>query len=334
MDLFRGKIFTMKTAARLAVSLVGLFATVSFLLADPPATSAPALPESVEVASVKLGEGVYLLRGTTKNSNPSTVIFIGPEGTVVVDPNMMSVGPAITREIERLGGGPVRYVFCTHYHGDHAEGMQYFGPQAAIITPHHQRSRLMTQAVDGDKEMLPPSAWPVMTFEGTFTLHLNGAEVQVATLPNLHGHTDGDAVIYFPAQKVLCVGDYLFVDKFPIIDIAEGGGDLEGYLANIRFLVAHFPADTQVVPGHGYFIPHPVEAVTMAKFAANLAALEKSIAEIRAHMTGGRTREQVIADGLPVEFASYDVRPRFVPIAKWIGFVYDYYAAKSPATKP
>lgn len=49
-----------------------------------------------------------------------------------------------------------------------------------------------------------------------------------------------------------------------------------------------------------------------------------------------RAGEQVIAEGLSVEFAPYDVRPRFEPIAKWIGFVYDYYAAKpiAPAAKP
>lgn len=259
------------------------------------------------------------------------MLFLGSEGTVVVDPNLARVGPSITREIERLGGGSVRYVFCTHYHGDHADGMQYFGPKAAIITPHNQRARLMKQPMTGDTDILPPSAWPVLTFEGTLTLHLNGSEVQVTTLPNLHGHTDGDELVWFPAQKVLCVGDYLFVDKFPVIDVAEGGGDLEGYLANIRHILAHYPADTRIVPGHGYFRPHAVEAVTMEQYHANLVALEKSIAVIRAHMAGGRTREHVIADGLSAEFAPYDVRPRFVPIAKWSGFVYDYYAPKSAA---
>ena len=189
----------------------------------------------------------------------------------------------------------------------------------------------MRQPMTGDADVLPPEAWPALTFEGSFTLRLNGGEVQATTLPNIHGHTDGDTLVYFPKQKVLCVGDYLFVDKFPIVDVAEGGGDLEGYLTNIRYILEHYPADTKVVPGHGYFRPYAIEPVTMEHYRANLAALERSIAVIRAHMTPGRTREQVIADGLPEEFAPYDVRPRYVPGARWIGFVFDYYSTRGAA---
>ena len=126
--------------ANLAPILSALLVLPAWLAAQAPAPAAPP-PENLEVDSVQLAEELYFLRSNTKMGNPGSVVLLGPEGTVLVDPNLARVGPSLEKEITRLGGGPVRYVFCTHYHGDHAEGMKYFGPKATIITPHHQRER-------------------------------------------------------------------------------------------------------------------------------------------------------------------------------------------------
>jgi cyclase len=222
----------------------------------------------------------------------------------------------------------VRYATATHYHGDHTENFELLArevPEATLFVPHRQRIRLATGAVVHGERPLAPQALPRLTFEETLTLRLNGETIDVMTLPHRRGHTDGDAVVYFHEAEVLYVGDYLFLDRYPIIDAS---GDLEGYLANIEFLLDRFPDDTIVVPGHGTFFPEPLTTATMDRFRENLDALRRSITLVRTRLEQGESVEEIVKRGLPQELRPYGERPRYLSEERWIRFVADYFAPR------
>ena len=133
----------------------------------------------------------------------------------------------------QLGRGDVRFVVNTHWHWDHSWGNEFFGREATVISHSEARKRLVSELLLDDGHILAEDGWPVITLDKSLTIHFNGEEVKILTLPK-SGHTDGDVVVYFSVSKVLCVGDYFVVDKFPLIDL-DSGGDIAGYFTNIDY---------------------------------------------------------------------------------------------------
>ena len=100
--------------------------------------------------------------------------------------------------------------------------------------------------------MVPPApkaALPVITFASDVSVHLNGEDIRAIHIPN--GHTDGDAVIFFPQANVVHMGDDFFNGgRFPFIDL-ESGGSVQGMIAGDEKVLAEVPDDVKIIPGHG-----------------------------------------------------------------------------------
>ena len=98
------------------------------------------------------------------------------------------------------------------------------------------------------REPAPKVALPVITFNNTATVHINGEDIRAVHFP--HGHTDGDAVVWFTQSNVVHMGDDFFNGVFPFIDI-DSGGSVQGLIKNIEEIIPQLKADTKVIPGHG-----------------------------------------------------------------------------------
>jgi len=94
----------------------------------------------------------------------------------------------------------------------------------------------------------PKGALPVITFEHDVTVHLNGEDIRALHFPS--GHTDGDAVIFFPKNNVVHMGDDFVRYGFPFIDVASGGS-VQGMIDALEKASAQLPPDVKVIPGHG-----------------------------------------------------------------------------------
>ncbi|MDX1380727.1 MAG: MBL fold metallo-hydrolase [Xanthomonadales bacterium] len=302
------------------------------LAAAALAAVAPSHALDLEVAldGIPLSERLHLLRTDSVIGNPTSVLYLGKQGSVLIDANLLEAAPLIREYVKREGGGPIRTVATTHYHTDHVHGLEAFGPDATVITPVAQAERLKHSALlEEGGPPLVAGGQPDETFERERIIELDGAQVVLRTLPRADGHTDGDLVAWFPAERVLYVGDYYFPDKWPIIDL-EGGGDLQGYLANVQHLLRSYPGDMRVIAGHGTFKPEEPRAYKASEYHRWLQTLRRSVATIRGGMQQGKTREQLIAEGLPEPMQSMGEKPRFVSTEQWIGFVYDYLEANPP----
>lgn len=208
--------------------------------------------EQVQIRAQQLSDGVYVLFGQGGNIGVS----IGEDGVFLVDDQFAPLTDRILAAIAELTDEPVRFVFNTHWHGDHTGGNENLGEAGALIVAHENvRERMSTDQVlerigrpVSTTPASPEGALPVVTFTRDVSFHLNGDELHAFHVSN--AHTDGDAIVRFVAANVVHMGDTYFKDRFPFIDTATGGS-IDGLIAAAGAALAHMDADTQVIPGHG-----------------------------------------------------------------------------------
>src|SRR5246127_2550742 len=208
----------------------------------------------VEIKVTKVSGNIYMLEGQGGNIAAS----VGEDGIVIVDDEFAPLAEKIQAALKNLGitDKPVRFVINTHYHGDHSGGNAPFATSGStLIAQDNVRKRLETPGVAGNGSSLkmetkaaPKVALPVITFEHDVTVHLNGEDIRALHFPA--GHTDGDAIIFFPKNNVVHMGDDFVRYGFPFIDVSSGGS-VEGMIAAMEKVSTQLPPDVKVIPGHG-----------------------------------------------------------------------------------
>lgn len=163
-------------------------------------------------------------------------VLVTGEGVVLVDDKFDRDVPQILAKVKSITDQPVRYVLNTHHHGDHTGGNAALIQSAEVISHGNARRNMASNSQPG---------LPGVTFDRDVSIFLGGKQVQAHYFGR--GHTDGDAVIYFPGEKVIHTGD-LFVRGAPYIDYGSGGGAVPWRDTLEKILELDF--DT-VIPGHG-----------------------------------------------------------------------------------
>lgn len=208
----------------------------------------------VQIKVTKVAGNIYMLEGAGGNIAAS----VGEDGIVIVDDQYAPLADKIQAALKNLGitAKPVRFVINTHYHGDHTGGNEPFANTGStVIAQDNVRKRLETGGPAGNGGSVkmefkpaPKGALPIITFEHDVTVHLNGEDIRALHFPA--GHTDGDAVIFFPKNNVVHMGDDFVRYGFPFIDVTAGGS-VQGMIAATEKVSAQLPADVKVIPGHG-----------------------------------------------------------------------------------
>jgi cyclase len=209
----------LRTYLSLAVATALSF-TVA-LVAQPPAGGggkggkggAPKAGATVEKIRT-LKPNLYLITGGGAN----TLVRVTPDGIIVAD----TKNPGddnynrLMEEIRSVSQAPVKWVINTQHHPDHVGTNQKFIDAGAQVLAAEPLAKFM--ASDNRTKDIPGR--PQVTFAKDYTLKFGGAEV------DLHfygpGHSGGDTLVYFPAEKILMVGDQMS-DTTPIVDFANGG---------------------------------------------------------------------------------------------------------------
>lgn len=238
----------------------------------------------VEVKVTKVAGSVYMITGAGGNVGVSA----GEDGLVIVDDQYAPVAPKIEAALKTISDKPIRFILNTHYHPDHTGGNEQFGKSAPIVAQENSRKHLKDGATTmfGPMPAQPKGALPIVTFNDTLTLHLNGEDVRAVHFPN--AHTDGDAVIWFTQSNVVHMGDNFFNGMFPVIDIDNGGG-VKGMIRTVEKVASMIPADTKVIPGHG-----PLgDRESLRKFGE---VLKGTSAAVQAGLNAGKTADQLKAE--------------------------------------
>ena len=218
---------------RVKFQFISLFA----ILLITPLLSAQQDFSAVEIVPHHVAGSFYYLEGAGGNIGLS----VGEDGVIMIDDQFAPLTDKIIAAISQLNNGEIRFLINTHVHGDHTGGNENMGKRGVLILARDEvRVRLSEQS--------PTEALPVLTYNDTITIHLNGEEVHAFSVPP--AHTDGDSFIHFRTSDVIHTGDVFRTTAFPVID-TNNGGTLNGTLAALGRLIGIAGPDTKIVPGHG-----------------------------------------------------------------------------------
>jgi len=264
----------------------------------------------VEVKVVKVAGSVSMLQGAGGNVGVS----VGDDGIVMVDTEFAPLAPKLKAALAGLTTKPIRFIVNTHWHSDHTDGNLAFQADAPIIA-HDNLRKVLASGGHTMARTSPPAAkgaLPILTFSDTLTIHLNGEDIALIHYPS--AHTDGDSIVYFTQSNVLHLGDEFVTYGFPFVDL-DNGGSVVGMTAALKQVVARFPQDVKVIPGHG-----PVS--TMDDVRNLIKMMEETTAIVAAGKAKGKTLAQLQQDKV---LDAYDKKwsGQFIKSDKWIELIYN-----------
>lgn len=189
-----------------------------------------------------IGPGLYAYISDSDASANSTFL-VGEKGILVVDTGLNATeGDKLLQAIRSVSALPVRYIVNTHYHPDHQGGNATVGPSAVVISTDFTRERTLalsnSSGIPGAHAFHPAD----VTFEHKLTIHLEPYAAEVFFSGK--AHTSGDALVYFPQQHAISMGDLFLNRCSPAMD----QGSAENWIQILDQALA-LPLEA-VVPGH------------------------------------------------------------------------------------
>ena len=193
----------------------------------------------------------------TAEGDPNVGAVIGEEAVLAVDARAT---PSHAREwldeLGRLTDKPVRHLVLTHYHAVRVLGASAF--EADWVIAHEGTRRWIAERGEADfesetrrfprlfrdVESIPGLTYPNVSFADTLTLDLGDREVQLLHLGR--GHTQGDAAVWLPEERVLFAGDLVEARAAPYM----GDAFVEEWSTTTLDRVEALGART-IVPGRG-----------------------------------------------------------------------------------
>jgi glyoxylase-like metal-dependent hydrolase (beta-lactamase superfamily II) len=234
----------------------------SLILAGAAAAAEPAALPRMKFNEVKeIAPGVFFRYSVISATNPAVfggsnnVWVVFDDFVVVIDANFPKEAGDVIAAVRKTTDKPIRYVFDTHQHGDHAWGNGVYAKEGASIIAHancarHQRAKGPQEFREGGRG--PTGRKDVA--QGTFKaanvvfedkLVLDDGTQRIEFLHLAHGHTAGDAVAYLPRHKILCTGDACVNGAFNYLGDADSASWVRA-LERMQKLDVAF-----VCPGHG-----------------------------------------------------------------------------------
>ena len=162
--------------------------------------------------------GVWFLEGERQHGYCNNIIVEMKDYLVVIDANFPGGARAAMSDAGKVSSKPVKYVFDTHHHGDHAYGNAVWTKMGAIT--------LAYVGVAEEMKRYEPKSWqaaaksrkdvaelnltepepPKQTFtQSPYTLSDGNRKIEFHFFG--WAHTRGDGFAFLPAEKVLCTGD-------------------------------------------------------------------------------------------------------------------------------
>ncbi len=217
-------------------NLVRLCGAILFLMGTWVAYTQTKQPPELKLNQVK--EDLYEIEGDGGN----VAAYITNEGVILVDDKYEQDHDQIVAKVKSVTPQPIKYILSTHHHSDHSGGNVKFEPAVEIISTANARANIVEHKQPGAPANMTPAQ---VTFTDETSVFLGGKEVRARYFGR--GHTNGDAVIYFPALKTIHTGD-LMAGTTPLIDYTGGGSVIEWTKTLDGAMKLDF--DT-VIPGHG-----------------------------------------------------------------------------------
>lgn len=262
-------------AAALTLTLAPGIALAQSAAGGPPTGAAPP-PQPLQIKPVKAG--VYMVVGQGGNST----VVVGDSGVILVDTKNpgQAIYDELNEKIKSVTPLPVAEVIITHHHADHSGNTLLFLSHGVPVVGHQEELEALQTYVN---TATPRPTAPSITYNDVLTIKAGGVTAEAHHWAA--GHTAGDTVVYFPAQKIVAGGDEV-VAITPNIDYPFHGG-ITGWLKSLDAL-AKLDFDF-VIPGHGN------DPMTKADFLTYKKKWETLVERGRAAVKAGVTKDKFLA---------------------------------------
>jgi cyclase len=243
-----------------------------------------------------IGPGLYAYISDNDFSANATFL-VGSKGILVVDTGFdAKEAGKLLQAIRGVSPLPVQFIVNTHYHRDHQGGNSVVGPSAVVISTEYTRERtlaVMQSSPSAERSLFQPAD---VTFHEKLTVHLEPYSAEVY-FPG-KAHTSGDALVYFPEQRAIAMGDLFLSRSSPAMD----DGSAENWIRTLDQILAR-PVDA-VVPGH-------FELATKVELQRFRDYLNDLFTQVRALYEKGATLEQVRRDIRMEKYNDFRQYPQF-----------------------
>jgi glyoxylase-like metal-dependent hydrolase (beta-lactamase superfamily II) len=201
----------------------------------------------------------------------------------LVDTGSAQATDQVLAAIRKLTDKPIRFIVNTSADADHVGGNEKLSKAGQSLIPTvnattntrtnggvsvdndgaaailAQENVLMRMsAPTGKKSPYPTAAQPSSTYtRDEHNVFLNGEGIETIYQPA--AHSDGDSIVFFRRSDVIMAGEILDTRRFPVIDLARGGGiqgELNALNRLLKMAISETPmvwqeGGTIVIPGHG-----------------------------------------------------------------------------------
>lgn len=249
---------------------------------------------SVEIRTTRVSDGLYALQGSGGNLG----LVVGDKGAFLIDDQYAPLTDKIIAAVAEVTDQPIRFVFNTHWHGDHTGGNENMDAAGALIVAHDNVRKRMSAGqfmafFESEVPPAPSGALPVVTFNDRVTFHIGGNTVHAIHVPD--AHTDGDAIVHLEEANAIHTGDIVFYGLYPFIDY-DSGGSLAGMIEATDRVLALADDDTAVISGHGGPV---INNTQLKEYRSMLATVHERLVAL---IYAGKTLEEVQAAGVTSEF--------------------------------
>ena len=256
---------------------------------------------------VKVRKNFYMIAGAGGNIG----VQIGSDGIVLVNAGTAQATDQVLATLKKLTDLPIRYIINIDAGAEFVGGNEKLaksgytiftnalgnagfagamtsGGAAAILAHESVLSRMAKDGYSG-------AASPTEAFyTPRKALRMNDEGIEVLYQPA--AHSNADSFVLFRGSDVVVAGDVMDMNRFPVIDLANGGtiqGEIDALNKLIELTIAPTPfiykdVGTYVIPGHGRLseqmevVEYRDMVVTVRDAIAELIAQKKTLEQIEA----------------------------------------------------
>lgn len=234
-----------------------------------------------ETVVTEIAPGVFFRKVETEpkfiGCNQGWIIF--EDFVLVIEASFPNQAEELIKEIRKTTDKPIKYVFDTHWHGDHADGNPVFiRDGAAAIASENARQQFVDKGVPyyDKQKMEKPEEYGKLKY-GIPTLYfpkkmvIEDSKQRVELIHFGHGHTKGDAVAWLPQHGILFTGDSCVNGAFNY----TGEGDTASWIACLTEM-SKLPIK-KICPGHGEMSDATLVATQRRYFVELRQAVQEAI---------------------------------------------------------
>jgi len=254
---------------------------------QPPAPRPAA--ENITVDKVK--DRLWVLKGGGGN----TAVFETANGLVVVDAKNPGWGQPILEKIKTISSKPVATIINTHTHGDHVSGNVEFPATVEVITQANTKANMEKMPIFKEHNGVGMAK---KTFKDKMKVGKGADEIDLYYFGP--GHTNGDAIVVFPALRTAHTGDLFAGKTLPLVDPDNGGSFLH-YHETLNKVHAGIKNVDTIINGHSNTTTTWADLKQFADFN------HEFLMWTQAGLKSGKTPQQLADEGwnVPSKFAGY-----------------------------